>query len=91
MTHDERMLVLSAKADEIASCGGFHGIMVVATWVDPKDGGTCVGDCIRGNSHAAIGAAEEVIGKHKSYDHGYHAENGRYDAVVSRQRKHPTK
>lgn len=40
-----------------------------------------------GNRHAAIAAAEKWLAAAKAYDTGYHAENGRYDAVVHRQRR----
>ena len=88
MTHDERVLVVMAKADEImADVPDIIGLIVIATYNDPKDGGCCTMHCIRGNRHAAIGASGFILRQFESYEDGLNAEDGRYDAVLLRQKK----
>ncbi len=88
MTPDQHQLVVMMKADEaMHDAPGLHGVIVIASSVDPSDGGTCMHAAVRGNRHAVIGAVEEWLRKACAYDDGYCAEEGRYDAVVHRQRR----
>lgn len=85
MTNDERMLVLMAKADEALADAGLDGAMIIGTWRD-KDGDTCEGNVVRGNRHAAIGAADAALKGKQAYEDGFNNERGRYDSVTIRQR-----
>lgn len=85
MTEDERMLVLMAKADEALAEAGLDGVMIVGTW-RAADGDTCDGNVVRGNRHAATGAANFVLRQQGAYEDGFNAEKGRYDSVTIRQR-----
>ena len=77
-----------AKSDEImADVPDLVGLIVVATYNDPKDGGCCTMHCIRGNRHAAIGASGFILRQFESYEDVLNVENGRYDSVILRQRK----
>lgn len=84
MTSDELQLVIAAKADKILhDAPAFQGVLVIASASGPED--TSMHGVCRGNRHAAIAAAEEWLAAAKAYDVAYHAEQGRYDAVVHRQ------
>lgn len=88
MTPEALQLVLAAKADEIISeAPAFHGVLVIGS--SATDGETSMHGICRGNRHAAIAAAEEWLAAAKAYDHAYHAEQGRYDAVCHRQNNRP--
>ena len=86
--NDERQLVVMAKADEAMDLApDFGGLIVIASAIDATDGSTCTHSAVRGNRHAVIGAVEEWLRKTRAYDEGYSGEDGRYDAVVHRQRR----
>ncbi len=87
-TPESLQLVIAAKADELVGDDPyFQGVLVIASTC--ADGETSMHGICRGNRHAAIAAAEEWLAAAKSYDQAYHAEQGRYDAVVHRQNNRP--
>lgn len=87
-TPESLQLVIAAKADEVIDLApGIQGLLVVAS--TSGDSETAMHAICRGNRHAAIAAAEEWLAAAKSYDQAYHAEQGRYDAVVHRQNNRP--
>jgi hypothetical protein len=88
MTNDERQLVVMMRADEaMHDAPDLTGLIVIASAIDTTDGSTCTHSAVRGNRHAVIGAVEEWLRKTRAYDEGYSGEDGRYDAVVHRQRR----
>lgn len=88
MSPEALQLVLSAKADEILNeAPAFQGVLVIASSSTPDE--TRMHGFCRGNRHAAIAAAEEWLAAAKAYDHAYHAEQGRYDAVCHRHNQRP--
>jgi fructose-specific component phosphotransferase system IIB-like protein len=88
VTPEALQLVLAAKADEILSeAPAFQGVLVIGSSSTNTE--TMMHGFCRGNRHAAIAAAEEWLAAAKAYDQAYHAEQGRYDAVVHRQNQRP--
>jgi hypothetical protein len=88
LTPEETQLVIAAKADEVLDIApNIQGLLIVGS--ASGNGETSMHGVCRGNRHAAIAAAEEWLASAKAYDHAYHAEQGRYDAVVHRQNNRP--
>jgi len=86
ITPEETQLVIAAKADEILdTTPNLQGLLIVGS--ESSNDETFMHVVCRGNRHAAIAAAEEWLASAKAYDHAYHAEQGRYDAVVHRNNR----
>ena len=86
MTPEASQLVLAVKADEaLIDAPDLQAVLIIGSSSNSDE--TRMHGQVRGNRHAAIAAAEEWLAAAKAYDTGYHAENGRYDAVVHRQRE----
>jgi hypothetical protein len=73
------------KAADYLSGNGFQGAIVLGTYVD-VDGNTCSASSLLGNRHAVMGVVREWLKKAESYDGGFNSEEGRYDAMVLRQK-----
>ena len=85
MSATPKELKLVFEASDVLSGNGFQGALVIGTYLD-NDGNTCSASSSLGNRHAILGVVREWLQKADSYDDGFNSENGRYDAMVLRQR-----
>lgn len=82
--HEEQHAAVSKAAEFLAP--RFDAVIVIATYRDPQDGGTCHLTQQAGNLHAVEGMVREKLRKIDGYEAGFHHEEGRYDSVTIRQR-----
>jgi len=86
MTEEKMAKLLAAKLDEMTELiPGLDAMTLIVSTSDPEEGTTSLISLLRGNRHCCLGSVREWLIQGDSYEKGYHAETGRYDAVVIRQ------
>lgn len=86
MTEEKIAKLLAAKLDEMTELvPGLDAMTLIVSTSDPDEGTTSIISMLRGNRHCCRGVVQEWITREEAYEKGYHAEAGRYDAVVGRQ------